>query len=246
MLFEKENSEAQASVEVRSAEPLSFAASEAYKRLRTNVMYSLPVSEEESCRVIGITSALRGEGKSTTTINLAFSLAEAGKKVILIEADMRLPNIAKRLEISQTPGLSDFLVSAGSNLPIIKRLAEPSNLCVIAAGNVPPNPSELLSSDRMENLLKVLTKQFEYILIDLPPIGAVTDAVVISRLTDGMIIVVREDYGNKRALADAVRQLKIAKAKVLGFVVNDTKSLSGVSGGKGHYYGGYEKAAENV
>ena len=199
---------------------LSFEASEAYKRLRTNIQYTLPLNDEKRCRVIGITSALPGEGKSTTSVNLAFSLAEAGEQVLLIDADMRLPTLSYLLDIECIPGLSDYLVTADQTLSIVKPTKQHQNLHIIPAGNLPPNPAELLGLDRMREMLDSMAKTYDYILIDLPPINVVTDAAVISKYVDGVLMVVRQNYDKKHTLDEALRFLKYAEARIIGFVLN--------------------------
>lgn len=197
---------------------LSFAGAEAYKLLRTNLLFSLP-ENEDSCRMLGITSALRGEGKTTTSINLAYSLAEAGKKVLLLEADMRLPNIAKRLELRRTPGLSNLLAGISKETGTIQRSEMMDNLHIMVAGDMPPNPSELLGTQRMKALVTALSKLYDFIIFDLPPITAVSDSLVLSQLLGGVIMVVRKNYCERRVLADAMRQIGILKIKVLGFTM---------------------------
>lgn len=199
---------------------LSFEASEAYKRLRTNIQYTLPLQDEKRCRVIGITSALPGEGKSTTSANLAFSLAEAGERVLLIDADMRLPTISFLLDVECIPGLSDYLVTGDLTLSIVKPTKQQKNLHIIPAGNLPPNPAELLGLERMREMLDSMAKAYDYILIDLPPINVVTDAAVISKYVDGVLMVVRQNYDKKHTLDEALRFLKYAEARIIGFVLN--------------------------
>lgn len=196
----------------------SFAMTEAHKRLRTNVLFSFP--DESECRVIGVTSAMAHEGKSTTSMNLAYDIAQAGKKVLLIDADMRLSRIAKILDINRSPGLSNLLVGAtGSEDNVVQHSNMLDNLSVISCGAIPPNPTELLSSKRMSILLDTLKKVYKYIIIDLPPISAVSDALIVSKLTDGMIVVVRQEYADKYLLDDAVRQLRFHEANIIGFVM---------------------------
>ena len=199
---------------------LSFAAAEAYKRLRTNLMFSF--AGEEKCRVIGVTSSIKGDGKTTTSINLAYTLAEVGKRVLLLDADMRMSNIHKVLKIQQSPGLSNLLVGL-NNTHVVQPSGIHKNLNVITAGEIPPNPSELLNAKRMQALLELLSDKMDFIIIDLPPIDAVTDALIVSKLTDGMIIVARQNYVDKRVLDNTVRQLRFHDANILGFVMNGTE-----------------------
>lgn len=227
---------------------VSFAVSEAYKLLRTNLMFSLP--DEQRCRVIGITSALRGEGKSTTSINLAYTLAETGKKVLLMELDLRLPTIAKRLKALPKPGLSNLLVGLNSGQDVIQRSGLKPNLYVVTAGDIPPNPSELLGSKQFEVTVEAFSKVFDYIIFDLPPVNAVSDALVVSKLIDGMVMVVRRDYNDQRELAEAMRQLEFADTKVLGFVMTQGESAEKRYGKNSYKYGdkygyGYRKPTDN-
>jgi len=197
---------------------LNFAAKEAYKRLRTNLLFSF--ADSEDCRVIGVTSSMRGEGKSTTSVNTAYTLAEAGKRVLLIDADMRLPNVYKLLNLELSPGLSNLLVGVNSEENPINTSHLHRNLCVVTAGDIPPNPTELLSSKRMASAVKVLSEKFDYIIIDLPPVDEVADALIVSRITHGMILVVRENYADKRAVDHTITQLNYHQANILGVVMN--------------------------
>lgn len=196
---------------------LSFAAAEAYKLLRTNILFALP--DEQKCRAVGVTSASGGEGKSTTALNLAYMLAEAGERVLLIEGDMRLPTISRRLGLQSSPGLSNVLAGLNGVRQAMRESGLHKRLQVICSGDIPPNPSELLGAKSAAILLEVLSEDYDFILFDLPPVTEVADALVASKLTDGMIVVVRQDYANRRALADTMRQLSYAGAKVLGFVM---------------------------
>ncbi len=195
---------------------LDFASREAYKLLRTNVSFAFP--DEEGCRIIGICSACPQEGKSTTTINLAYSLAEANNKVLLIDGDMRRPSVFKIVGIDKEPGLSDMLSGKIEVSEANAILQE--NLSVLVSGHIPPNPSELIGSQKMSVLLEKYKKQYDYILIDLPPVLSVSDPVAISKYISGMIIVVRHDKTGRRELAETMRQLEYANAKILGFVYN--------------------------
>lgn len=198
----------------------SSEAKLAFEQLRDNIIYSLPANEDQSGRIIGLTSAIHGEGKTVTTVNLGAALAEAGKKVVIIETDMRNPDVSNKLDISSAPGLSDFLVHNDKNLAIIKHSGIHENLFVIPAGNVSQNPTKLLCSARMDMLIKMLAKQFEYVVVDLPAICADSTAAAVAQIVEGMLFVVREGYSSKREVADAVEELKKAEVKILGFVMN--------------------------
>ena len=210
---------------------LEFTATEQYKLIRANLDFTIP--DDEKCPVIGVTSSMRGEGKSTTAVNLSYVFAEKGSKVLLIDADLRIPSIAKKLDIESSPGLADLLRGKGAQLSEFKSHLL-SNWFVLPSGDIPPNPSELLGSSRMENILKQLREIFDYIIIDLPPVNIVSDAISISSLISGMIVVIREEYTEKKELERCFRQLKLSNVNVLGCVMNEAKSGSGS-------YGRYKK-----
>ena len=210
---------------------LEFTATEQYKLIRANRDFTLP--ENEKCPVIGVTSSMRGEGKSTTAVNLAYVFAEKGHKVLLIDGDLRIPSIAKKLEIESTPGLTDLLKGKGAQISEFKSHLL-NNWFILPSGDIPPNPSELLGSSRMDNVLKQLREFFDYIIVDLPPVNIVSDAVAISHLITGMIVVIREDYTEKKELERCMRQLKLSNVKVLGTVLNGSNTGAG-------YYNKYRK-----
>ena len=217
-------------------ENMTYAAREAFKRLRTNILITLPEKEDKSCQIIGITSAQPSEGKSTVAVNLAYSLAELGKSVLLVDGDMRRPSLHSKLGLRLEPGLSDLLTKEDQvgSVVIPYRTSEGGTAFnVIPAGAIPGNPSELLNSKRFDALIKILASACDYIILDLPPVDAVVDAVNASKLTDGMIVVVRENNCPKFLLDDCMEQLQYAKANVLGFVVNG--SVEGAS--KQYRYG---------
>lgn len=210
---------------------LEFTATEQYKLIRANLDFTLP--EDEKCPVIGVTSSMRGEGKSTTAVNLSYVFAEKGSKVLLIDADLRIPSIAKKLDIESSPGLADLLRGKGAQISEFQSHLL-SNWFVLPSGDIPPNPSELLGSSRMENILNQLREIFDYIIIDLPPVNIVSDAISISSLISGMIVVIREEYTEKKELERCFRQLKLSNVNILGCVMNEAKSDSGS-------YGRYKK-----
>lgn len=216
-----------------------FATAEAHKRLRTNVMFSF--AEDSRCRVIGVTSAMAHEGKSITSINLAYDLMMAGQKVLLIDADMRMSNFKKILGLNSSPGLSNLLVGKEESVRSIQACEALDGLRIIVCGDTPPNPSELLASKRMDAVLDSLRAIFDYIIIDLPPVVAVTDALIVSKLTDGMIVVARQDYADKRLIDDTVRQLQLQEANIIGFVLNCSRIENKYYGSKYGKYGRYGK-----
>ncbi|MDO5785723.1 MAG: CpsD/CapB family tyrosine-protein kinase [Eubacteriales bacterium] len=218
-------------------ENLSFAAKEAFKRLRANVTMAFPENELE-CKIIGVTSAQPSEGKSTVSLNLSFSLAELGKKVLLLDADMRRPSIHVKVGINKTPGLSNLLRTSNAIAATIRNYKSTKNntaFDIIPGGDVVQNPSELLGSKRMDTLLHALASAYDYIIIDLPPVGAVIDAVTVSKKTDGMLVVIRENNCPRGVFSDCIDQLKRTDINILGFVVNG--ALEGA--GKKYQYSNY-------
>lgn len=194
----------------------SFHVQEAYKALRTNVRFSLSGS---GCRKLCITSCVAGEGKSITILNLAISFAQTGQKVLLIDGDMRRPSLAKLLIEKPAPGLSNYLAGLNSENDVIRKEVY-SNLDIILSGEIPPNPSELLGSDNMQKLLDTMSKRYDYILVDLPPVGVVADACVIANSLDGVLFLVRQNSTERDAVANGVKKLELSGAKLLGFVLN--------------------------
>lgn len=217
---------------------ISFAAAESYKLLRTKLQFSF--ADEKNCRIIGVSSALTGEGKSLSSINLAYSISQLGKKTLLIDCDLRRSSLAEKLSIHKTPGLSDFLAGQVKEDQLIQPcgLAEGESMFwTISAGRTPPNPMELLSSTRMEKLLAKYREEYDYILLDLPPVGEVGDALAAVKLTDGMLIVVRQNYCDRLALHAAIHQFEFMESKLLGVVFNCTTEEGNGYGNK--YYNGY-------
>jgi capsular exopolysaccharide synthesis family protein len=225
------------------SEHTAFHVKEAYKAMRTNVMFFVP---NEGCKVIGVTSAVPSEGKSTTVLNLSITFAETGTKVLLIDADMRRPNIKKILNSGEGAGLSDVL----ARFVKAKEVIRPSgyeNLDVIFSGNIPPNPVELLASDTMKDMIEELKAEYDYIFIDTPPINVVTDATVVSRLLHGIILIARENVSRKDEVAEAMNKLQFVNAKILGLVLNDKMYQSKRRGryGKYKHYYNYKKYGED-
>lgn len=206
-----------------------FSIQEAFKSLRTNVMFSLPGS---GCKCIGITSPTPGDGKSTTAANLAISLGQIGKRVLLVDGDMRLPTVATAFRISGTPGLSDFLVGQAKVEEVVRPL-ENQPLSVLPAGNIPPDPTGLLEAKQLEHLFNAFRKIYDYVVVDLPPVTSVPDAQILSRFLDGYLLVIRQKRTKHRDIQAMLKQLKLADAKILGFcTVGDV-----LPGSRYEYYG---------
>ena len=211
---------------------LEFTALEQYMLLRANLEFTVP--EGTKCPVIGVTSPVRGEGKSTTAVNLSYVLAESGKKVLLIDGDMRIPSIAKKMDINGDYGLTNYLMKTELRPLDTLKTDVLDNWYIMPAGELPPNPSELIGSRRMGALLESMTEDFDYIIVDLPPVNIVSDAMAISDHITGLVVVVREGYTEKSEVEKCFRQLKLSNVKVLGCVLNGAKN-------DGAAYGKYKK-----
>lgn len=194
----------------------SFTVQEAYKTLRTNIRFFLT---GEGCKKFCITSSNMGEGKSITMLNLAISFAEAGQRVLLIDADLRRPAMARLLIEKATPGLSNVLAGLSSKEEAVRKEVYP-NMDILFSGDIPPNPSELLSSDKMRELIESFSLEYDYILVDTPPVNAVSDTCVVANVLDGVLYLVRQNKTEKEAVVRGVNQLKLVGANLLGFVMN--------------------------
>jgi capsular exopolysaccharide synthesis family protein len=197
--------------------PVPHDFGEAYRALRTSLVFT---SGAESTRVIAVTSAQPLEGKTTTACNLAIVLALGGARVLLVDADMRRPGVHKALHLQNGIGLSHLLVGQARVREAIQRTDDP-NFYVMTAGRTPPNPSELLAGERMKRLVENLaTGPFDWVVIDTPPVLAVTDAVVISPLVSGVVFVLGAEMTRRRLAERAVQMLSVSKPRVIGAVLN--------------------------
>lgn len=211
-------------------EHMPYSSREAFKRLRTNMLISLGETSENSKKIVGITSAQPSDGKSTVAINLAYSLAELGKSVILLDCDLRRPSIHTNIGIPQTPGLTEVIhgtVNLSNTVVRYKSSANSTHFDLVLSGELPDNPSEILDSKNFLQLLKVVGDAYDVVILDLPPVNAVIDAAVVSKLTDGLVLVIREDHCPRFVLQECMEQLKYAKANILGFVMNGSANGAG-------------------
>ena len=199
---------------VLEKQPKSVEA-ESYRILRTNIMYS---SFDKKIKRILVTSSEPGEGKSTTSGNLALAFAQDEKKVILIDCDLRKPSIHKKFRISNNRGLSDVIIDRDKLNKCIQKRTE--YLDILTAGKIPPNPSEMLGSKAMSSLLDELSNIYDVIILDSPPVLAVTDAQILSTKVDGTILVVRAEKTKKDSVIAAKGVLDKVNANILGTVLN--------------------------
>jgi capsular exopolysaccharide synthesis family protein len=216
---------------------------EAYKTLRTNIQFS---SLDTKVQTIVITSSGPGEGKTTTSSNLACTFAQAGYNTILIDCDQRKPKVHKVFELSNQLGLSNVLVGEVSSEDVVHK-ASVDKLSILTAGTRPPNPAELLASHKMKKFIDLLKQKYDYIILDTPPIIMVTDAQILTRYSDGCLLVVSSGEADKNAAAKAKELLEKVDAKVLGVVLNKIDAQrKGHYGYYYHYYYGDESIRENT
>ena len=216
------------------------AMAEAYARLQVNLAFARP---REPVRVVTLTSPTPGEGKTTSALNLAATLARRGRSVLLVDADLRCGTIAATLEVPQHPGLSELLTGQATLAEVLRTvlLDDETELHVLAGGRTPPDPARLLASGEMRELLQGLRATFEAVVIDAPPVNLVTDAAVLGTASDGVVMVVRSGTTSQDALRDAVQHLEAVGAPVLGVVLNDVdfRRERGYDGAYGSYRRGY-------
>ena len=198
---------------------------EAYRSLRSNIEYS---SFDDEYRVIVVTSSVPEEGKSTTSGNLAIALAQSGNSVLLVDCDMRKPSIHKKFKISNAAGTAELLLRKKLFEEVANNYNE--NLTIITAGKIPPNPSEMLASRAMTAFIEEMKKEFKYIILDTPPLQAVTDAQVLSTKADGVLLIVRAGSTKREMVFNSVDLIKKVQGKVIGTVLN------GVENKKNNYY----------
>ncbi len=203
--------------------------SEAYRTLRTNIQYS---SFDKEIKAIVVTSAEAAEGKSTVSGNLALSFAQNEKRVIIVDCDLRKPSVHKNFKLSNLAGLSEVLIGKAKLEEVIQNRNE--NLDILTSGKIPPNPSEMLSSAAMTNLIEKLKEQYDVVILDSAPLGAVTDAQVLSTKADGTILVVRAKRTSREAVIDAKNLLAKVGANIIGTVLHAVENTRG----KYYYYYG--------
>lgn len=198
-----------------------FSVVEAYKTIRTNLMYLLSQSES---KVFAVSSALPNEGKSSCAVNLSIAFSQLGSKVLLIDVDLRKPSIYRKLRLQNAKGLSSVLVGFCKFDDAV--VSVNSNLDVLVSGPIPPNPSELVASDNMSALLQMLGSEYDYVILDTPPINVVSDAVLLAPKTEGVLMVVQDRKTTHEEFEKAANQLKFANARLLGAVLNGSANKS--------------------
>lgn len=216
---------------------LKNPATEAYRVIRTSIQFAQAGKE---LKTLAVTSCIPNEGKSMTAANLAVVLTQAGKSVLLIDCDMRNPAVHKNFNLSNKVGLSSC-ISMGTALSDAVQKTSIEGLYALTGGVIPPNPSELLGSEQMKNVLQRAKEQYDYVLIDTPPVMPVTDALIVGRFVDGMILVIASAEVKVEMARDVKNQLVNAGANILGVVLNKVRSEHhGYGYGYYYYYGSKE------
>lgn len=213
-----------------------FTYVEAYKMLSTNLEF---ITAAEKCKNIMITSSLANEGKTNTSLNLALTLAGYGKSVCFVECDLRRPTIHRYFDAQRkTSGLTNILTGQVELNYVIRRVKD-RDLGILFAGSTPPNPSELLASPRMQELVKELEKQYDYIIYDTPPVFVVTDAAALGKYMDGAVLVVKHNSTDKNIVLKAKKNLENAGVKIYGAIYSEFSEKNGgaySSYNYGYYY----------
>jgi len=212
--------------------------SESYRTLRTNIQFS---SFDKKIKTILVTSSGPGEGKTTTSSNLAMVMAQGGNKTLLIDCDQRKPQVHKVFGLSNEKGLSNILVNENEidiNTGVHK--TDQPNLHILSSGTRPPNPAELLGSDKMKNFIEELKKTYDFIILDTPPIVLVTDAQILAQYVDGCLLVISSGEAERDSVIKAKSLLEKVNAKILGTVLNKVDSKK-----KGYYHYQYEYGETN-
>ncbi|MGL5243808.1 MAG: CpsD/CapB family tyrosine-protein kinase [Sarcina sp.] len=205
-------------------------SAEAYRTLRTNLQYS---ALDREIKTIVVTSSNPNEGKTTTAGNLAIVLAQDGQRVMLIDCDLRRPTVHTQFNLSNMVGLSEVLVG---KTDIVDALTiHESGLNILTSGTIPPNPAEMVGSRTMAKLLRDLRNRYDYIILDTPPVQAVTDSKVLATKCDGVVLVVRADKTHKNVVLETKKELKKVNAKIIGTVLNAVPKNSGKNA---YYYHG--------
>lgn len=201
-----------------SQESVPFAVVESYKTIRTNLLFVL--SHKKRKKLV-VSSSSAGEGKSTTAINIAIAFSQLGRKVLLVDSDLRKPTIAKKMKLKNTKGLSSVLGNFCKAEEAVQHVYK--DFDVLTSGPLPPNPSELVGSEAMSALLVELEEYYEYIIMDTPPINIVSDTLTLSTKTDGIIMIIKERDTKHEAFKKALKSIEFAEVKLLGTIINSSK-----------------------
>ncbi len=197
--------------------PKSITA-ESYRSLRTNIQYS---SIDKQVKTLVVTSSNAGEGKSTVAGNLAYTFFQSGKRVLIIDCDLRKPSLHRKFNVSNEVGLTDVLVGTSELNKVMKKIDD--NLYLLTTGTLPPNPAEIIGSNTMENFLEECKINFDYIILDTPPILPVTDSKLLAIKADATVLVVRSEISKLKHVSQAFKELGKVNANVIGTILNDVE-----------------------
>ena len=200
--------------------PKSITA-ESYRSLRTNIQYS---SIDKQVKTLVVTSSNAGEGKSTVAGNLAYTFFQSGKRVLIIDCDLRKPSLHRKFNVSNEVGLTDVLVGTSELNKVMKKIDD--NLYLLTTGTLPPNPAEIIGSNTMENFLDECKINFDYIILDTPPILPVTDSKLLAIKADATVLVVRSEISKSKHVSQAFKELGKVNANVIGTILNDVEMRS--------------------
>ncbi|RJO61499.1 MAG: polysaccharide biosynthesis tyrosine autokinase [Dehalococcoidia bacterium] len=214
---------------------------ESFRALRTNITFA---ALERPCRTLLVASVGPGDGKSTVTANLGVVTAQAGSRVLIIDCDLRKPVLHRYFEVDNHHGLTNLLAQ-DLELPDVVCSTGVENLWVLTSGPVPPNPSELLGSQKMKSLLGEIAGQYDRVLIEAPPVVAVTDAAVLAPVVDGVVLVVKSGSTRIDMARDAKAQLEKASARIIGVILNEVK-MNGEDSRYYYYYEGKDRSSKEV
>ena len=235
MLFRKKTlnaTQSRTAAKQRMLSPSSpFAIREAYNSIRAKLLFT---GRGEKCPVFVLTSAMMHDGKTTNAVNLAISIANTTKKVLLIDGDMRKPTVHRYFGLENKNGLSEILAGLTNEGKI--RKTEVENLHVLTSGQIPPNPAELFGSKQMDNLLTYVKEFFDYVIIDTPPVNLVSDAAILAEKITGYVFVVQSGKNHYYEISYALDTIQQMNGNVVGIILNDA------SGKAGAHYGGYRSA----
>ncbi len=216
-----------------------FALVESFRNLSTNIGFSVPKKGDGRGRVICISSAIPGEGKTTVSVNLAISCSGAGERVALVDCDLRKPSIHRFFNCEGTSTLVDYLSGEANMEKIVAKQVSP-NLDVICGRKPAPNPLLLIKNERFQSLITALEKEYDYVLIDTPPLGLVSDALEVAKSTDGIILVTRQMVSKTPVIRQTVSDIEFSGVDFLGFVLNDYRGKNDSNGYYGKYKYGYK------
>ena len=200
--------------------PKSITA-ESYRSLRTNIQYS---SIDKQVKTLVVTSSNAGEGKSTVAGNLAYTFFQNGKRVLITDCDLRKPSLHRKFNVSNEEGLTDVLVGTSKLNNVMKKVDD--NLYLLTTGTLPPNPAEIIGSNTMENFLEQCKINFDYIILDTPPILPVTDSKLLAIKADATVVVVRSEVSKSKHVSQAFKELEKVNANIIGTILNDVEMYS--------------------